>query len=43
MLTHFEAALIRVEATLPALSEKGRDQSPNLAKKKDDGEPSPFA
>jgi hypothetical protein len=33
MLTHFEAALIRIEAALPGLSEKGRDQSPTLSKK----------
>jgi hypothetical protein len=36
MLTHFEAALIRIETALPGLSEKGREQSPNSAKKPDD-------
>jgi len=36
LLTHFESAVIRIEATLPALSEKGRVQSPNLKKKQDD-------
>jgi hypothetical protein len=32
MLKHFEAALDRIDAALPALSQKGREQSPLLGK-----------
>jgi hypothetical protein len=37
LLQHFEHALDRIEAALPALSQKGREQSPVLAKKRAEG------
>ena len=41
MLKHFEAALNRIDAALPALSQKGREQSPLLDKGSETTGPSP--